>query len=224
MRYKLVVFDFDGTLADTFPWFARAVNGVADRYGFRRVDEQEGERLRSMGAREIVRHLGVPAWKLPLIARHMRALAARDIDGLHLFDGIGVVLQSLAGAGLTLAVVSSNAEGNVRRVLGPDLASLISHYSCGASVFGKAATFRRVLRASGVRAAEAICIGDEIRDLEAARASGLAFGAVAWGFTRVDALRALSPDLVFLRPADVGEALAGPCPALAPAHPPPILA
>jgi phosphoglycolate phosphatase len=54
-----------------------------------------------------------------------------------------------------------------------------------------------VLRASGIPAAAAISIGDEIRDLHASRAAGIAFGAVGWGYTTLDALRALHPEVVF---------------------------
>lgn len=217
MTYKLVIFDFDGTLADTFPWFARVVNGVADRYRFRRVEEHEVEWLRSLGAREIMRHLGVPTWKLPLIARHMRALSARDVDGMRLFGGVETMLRSLSSAGVALAVVTSNIEGNVRRVLGPDLAGLIGHYACGASTFGKASKFKRVVRAIGTRPADVICVGDEIRDHEAARRAGLSFGAVTWGFTSPEALRALDPEMVFRTPGEIVEALA---PMLAEAHGP----
>ena len=76
--------------------------------------------------------------------------------------------------------------------------ALIRHYECGASLFGKAAQFRKVLRAERHRRArDAICIGDEIRDLDAARAAGIAFGAVTWGYTAPEALIARGTDVVF---------------------------
>ena len=82
MRYDLAIFDSDGTLVDSFPWFARVLNDVADRFGFRRTDAAEREALRACGSREILHRLGVPAWKLPMIAAHMRALKATlDPDG-----------------------------------------------------------------------------------------------------------------------------------------------
>jgi phosphoglycolate phosphatase len=197
MPYRLAIFDFDGTLADSFPWFLGMVNGLADEHGFRRVEEHEIEMLRGRGAREVVGHLGVPAWKLPRIAHQMRRQMARDIGGIALFPGVDRLLRELAGRGTRLAVVTSNSIDNVRQVLGPDSAALIPHYECGASMFGKRPKLRAVLRASGVPAAEAICIGDEIRDLEAARAEGIPFGAVTWGYTNPEALRALSPEEVF---------------------------
>lgn len=197
MRCKLVIFDFDGTLADTFPWFMRVINDVADRYRFKRVEPHEVEMLRGMGAAEIMAHLGVPRWKLPLIASHMRRRKAREIGATRLFAGVDRMLARLDDAGVTIAVVSSNSEANVRAILGPALASRIACFECGASVFGKAARFRKVLRRSGILPPDALCVGDEIRDLEAARRAGLAFGAAGWGFTRPEALQALGPNVLF---------------------------
>ena len=198
MSYRLAIFDFDGTLADSFPWFLGMVNGLADAHGFRRIEEHEVETLRGLGARQVVGHLGVPAWKLPRIAHQMRRQMARDIGGIALFPGVDRLLRELAGQGIGLAVVTSNSIDNVRRVLGPDSAALIHHYECGASIFGKRPKLRAVLRASGVPAAKAICIGDEIRDFEAARAEGIPFGAVSWGYTNPEALRALAPEEMFV--------------------------
>jgi phosphoglycolate phosphatase len=79
MRPALVIFDLDGTLADSFPWFLRHANDVADRFGFRRIADDEIEPLRRAGSREILQRLGVPRWKLPLIARHMRGLKAAHL-------------------------------------------------------------------------------------------------------------------------------------------------
>jgi phosphoglycolate phosphatase len=94
-------------------------------------------------------------------------------------------------------MVTSNTRPNVERILGPESAGRIQHYECGTSMFGKASRFRRVLRRTGVPAAETICIGDELRDLDAARQVGLDFGAVAWGFAEAEALRAAGPTALF---------------------------
>nr|WP_050783569.1 HAD hydrolase-like protein [Methylobacterium nodulans] len=199
--------DFDGTLADSFPWFCRVLNGVADRYGFRRVAAEEIELLRGLGAQAVLRHLAVPAWKLPLIARHMRALAARDIAELRLFPGIAALLHRLDAGGVRLAVVTSNREDIVRRVLGPENAARIAHFACGSALFGKARRFRAVVRGSGIAPGRVICLGDEIRDAEAAASCGLAFGAVTWGYTRPEALAALRPGHLFDTPEAVAAAL-----------------
>jgi phosphoglycolate phosphatase len=206
MPTSLVIFDLDGTLVDSFPWFLRNVNEVADRFGFRRVADDEVEALRHAGTREILAHLEVPLWKLPMIGRHMRRLKAEQASDIAIFDGADTMLRTLAGAGLRLALVSSDSETNARRKLG-EAAALFSHFDCSASIFGKAAKFRRVLRRAGVAPAQAIAIGDETRDIEAARAAGIACGAVTWGYAAPQALRKLGPDLVFQRMDDIARAL-----------------
>jgi phosphoglycolate phosphatase len=189
MRYKLVIFDFDGTLADSFPWFCRI--------HFRRTAPHEIDALRTMGARDLMRHLGIPAWKMPFIANYIRKRKSRELEETRLFDGIDRMLRELSDAGVALALVTSNSEPNARAILGAENANLIRTYECGVSMFGKASRFRRVLRRTGTPAADAICIGDEIRDLEAARKAGIAFGAVTWGYTMPEALIARSPEAVF---------------------------
>jgi phosphoglycolate phosphatase len=203
MAYRLVAFDFDGTLADSFGWFVGVMGGVADWYGFRRIDAWDLEALRGFTARQMLAHLGLPGWKVPLVAAHVRQLQARDIDRIALFDGVADMLRRLAGHGIVLAVVSSNAEQNVRRVLGPNVAGLIRRYGCGASLFGKAAKLVAVARQCEVPPAEAIYVGDEVRDIEAARAAGMASGAVSWGYAAPAALLLASPTEMFDAPADV---------------------
>lgn len=130
-------------------------------------------------------------------ALRMRQYMARDIGRISLFPGVDRLLRELAGRGAQLAIVTSNSIENVRQILGPESAALIHHYECGASMFGKRPKLRAVLRNSGIPAVEALCIGDEIRDLEAARAEGIAFGAVSWGYTHPQALQAHDPEEVF---------------------------
>ena len=181
LAYRLIIFDLDGTLADSFPWFQRHLNAVADRFGFRRVAEHEIAPLRRMAARDILARLGVPRWKVPLIARHMRRLKAAELDRIPLFPGAEAMLRALAEGGVQLALVTSDNEANARRQLGHQNVALFSHVACGASLFGKAAKFKKVLRLAGVDAARAIAIGDEVRDIEAARAAGIRCAAVTWG-------------------------------------------
>jgi phosphoglycolate phosphatase len=206
MPPTLVIFDLDGTLVDSFPWFLRTINDVADRFGFRRVADGEVEALRHADTSEILARLEVPLWKLPMIGRHMRRLKSEQASDIALFDGVEAMLRALAGAGLRLALVSSDSEANARVKLGA-AAALFSEFDCSASIFGKAAKFRRVLKRAGIAPAQAIAIGDEVRDIEAARAAGIACGAVTWGYAAPIALKALRPDLVFDHMVEIPRAL-----------------
>ena len=208
--YRLVIFDFDGTLADSVVWFSQVINGVARRYRFRQLSLAELDVIRSEAPLDMLRRFGVARWKLPFIARHMRGLMTRDIDQIVLFPGIEHLLAQLAGTGVTIAIVSSNAEDNVRRVLGAELSAGISHFACGSSLFGKAQKIRRLVERCGVQAAAVIAIGDEIRDIDAAEAAGVTSGAVTWGYAHAPALRGRCPTWTF---DTVGEILAAVVPA-----------
>ncbi len=207
--YQLAIFDFDGTLADSFPWFIGVLNGVADRYGFNRVRPDEVEQLRGYDARQIMRHLRVPNWKLPFIANHMRRLMARDIHGIRLFDGVPGMLRALNDRGVTIAIVSSNSAANIRAILRTEAAGHVAHYGCGASLFGKAAKFRRMLQMTGIPADRAIGIGDEVRDIDAARKLGMGCAAVSWGYARGDALAARRPDWLLTRVEEIAGLFGG---------------
>jgi phosphoglycolate phosphatase len=206
MTYRLAIFDLDGTLADSLPWFLRIVNSVADKHRFRRVEPNEIESLRGKGSREIIKHLQVPMWRLPLIARDVRRMKSEGLDGIKLFAGVDDMLSRVAGRGVVCALVSSDSEDNVRRSLGASARS-ISHYACGASLFGKAKKFARIVRMTGIPPAQTIAIGDEVRDAEAARKAGIAFGAVGWGFATMEALRQTKPALTFTRMEEIAERL-----------------
>ncbi|WP_151635910.1 HAD hydrolase-like protein [Noviherbaspirillum aerium] len=208
-RPRLVVFDFDGTLADSFPFFLRTFDVLAGRHDFRPIAGDDLNALRGYDARQIMRHVGIPLWKVPRVASDFRSMMADVIEDIALFDGIGAMLQALAGENIRLAVLSSNSEANVRAVLGPEHARLIDRYACGASLFGKRGKLRRLLEAMNVERRHALCIGDEVRDAEAARDEGLRFGAVAWGYTRSDVLAAAGPDYLFERVDDIAPALLG---------------
>lgn len=194
--FDLMIFDFDGTLADSAGWFRSILPDIAKRFGFRCPDAEELEDLRHKPPREVMRILKIPGWKLVLIAVHVRKRAAKA-EAFPLFEGVPEMLAELAKQGVPMAVVSSNAEVNVRRALGPEMSAQVSAWSCGAGMFGKAKHFRDVLKKMHVAPDRVLAVGDEIRDIEAAREVGLKTAAVAWGFAMKPALEAAGPDYCF---------------------------
>jgi len=209
MNYRLAIFDFDGTLADSFPFFLSVFNTIADRHGFRRIDVEKAAQLRHYDTRRMMDHVGMPAWKLPAASRTFMAMMKESAGAIALFDGVAGALRHLAAQGVTIAVVSSNSGHNVRTVLGPELSALVARFECGMSVFGKASRIRAVLKRCGVAPGEAIYIGDQGTDAEASRKAGVGFGAVHWGYATIEALRAVGCDDEFAMPAELRR-IAGP--------------
>jgi phosphoglycolate phosphatase len=202
LAYRLFIFDFDGTLADSGPMMFEILNRAALRYDFRPVIESELPRFRESETRTVMRELGIKRWRLPQLARFFRRQAKAQASP-PLFPGIVDVLRALNASGATLAVVSSNSEAVVRRALGPEHEALIHCYECSASMFGKAKKFKKVLKITRCDPADAIAIGDETRDIEASRKAGVACGAVSWGYAAPSLLAASAPDVMIETPAEI---------------------
>ncbi len=202
-KYKLIIFDFDGTLADSFRWFINTINLVAKQFRFKPLDLKRIEEFRGCSARQMMNHAELPMWKLPRVSREMRRLMTERIEEIRLFEGVGAVLKSLDAARVHMAVVTSNAKENVLRVLGADNAALIGHFGCGASLFGKRNKIRAAVKAIGVSLEDVLCVGDEIRDAEMAASLGVDFAGVSWGYTNPEVLQRYSKIPVLQQMRDI---------------------
>ena len=197
MKYRLAIFDFDGTLADSFPFFVQVINQLAEQHGFKKVDLDLVPTHRQYGAKQLMEQVGMPAWKLPFVVKSFISLMRQNAASISLFQHIDELLLYLANRAVTLAIVLSNSYENVSRILGPANTKLISQFECGVSIFGKPARLQKVLKKTGIPCREVIYIGDQVADLEAARKEQVAFGAVSWGYGAIESLRAHSPEEEF---------------------------
>lgn len=201
MRFQLALFDFDGTLADTYPLFAESLDTLAIAHRFRRLPADQISSLRGLSATEVLAALDIPLWKVPAIAAHFRTLMQQRIAEIQPFPGVFDALHTLADQGVQLALVTSNSLHNVQHLLGAALAGRFSQLECGTSLFGKARRLHRLVKHTGVAPSAVIYIGDEVRDADAARKAGIAFGAVAWGYTEAATLQRHNPQILFTAPA-----------------------
>lgn len=183
---RLVAFDFDGTLADSFAVFARVFEDVARRFGVRQPGADEVEVLRGLPTREVLRRLEVPTWRLPALLRFARTRMAAHAAEIACVAGMPSLLHRLASRGVIVAVVSSNSESMVRSVLGTSVSAHVHTFRCGVGLFGKGARLRALMRQYGGPAA---FVGDEERDVAAARAARMLAIAVTWGYAAAPALR-----------------------------------
>lgn len=181
MAYRLIVFDFDGTLADSLATAVTIYNQIASRLGLKPIADVEA--ARSTPTRQLLRQLGIRFWRLPRLVRAFRAAVADEAPTLRLHDGVANVLAELAKRGYRLGILSSNSEENIRACLRAngteDLFAFVVGYP---KLFGKAKALRRIMRAEKVARDDVLFVGDELRDVEAGRRVRVATAAVTWGF------------------------------------------
>ncbi|MDP8269528.1 MAG: HAD hydrolase-like protein [Candidatus Tenebribacter davisii] len=197
MKYKLIIFDFDGTLADSFPWFIKMMDVITDKFKIQKIDEDQIPELRKLDSLNFIKHLNIPLYKIPRISAFMRNMMNEHIDEIKLFPGVEDLYYQLKEKGYKIAVVSTNSEENIIKVLGKDLYAMNDHFVGGVSLFGKESKLRKVLKLSGIEKKDAIYIGDEMRDILASKKIGLPCGAVTWGVNDTEALAELAPDEMF---------------------------
>jgi len=208
MKYKLAIFDFDGTLADSFPFFLGVQNELADKYDFKELSVEELESFNG-DPRKMMSHAGMPLWKLPFIMSSARKMMAERINQIPLFDGVGNMLQVLSKGRVILSLITSNSHANVSNKLGAENMAILLDPQFNTSLFGKGPRLKKLLRKARIDPSQAIYIGDEIRDLKAANAQNIPFGAVSWGYTRIDVLKEHSPAEVFYSVDEIVEIIIG---------------
>lgn len=208
-KHDLALFDFDGTLADSLPWFRAALQRFAAELQIPTIPDDQLASLRRADTASLVAAFKIPMWRIPRLVATMRRYMSKEVDRISLFNGINAFCHQAAAAGLRLGVVSSNSEENVRAVLGPATAALFTCFECGASLLGKPAKLRRAARRAGTPVKHAIYVGDELRDLDAATKAGMAFAAVTWGWADAPAFAARQPRAIFQTVAEMQSYLLG---------------
>lgn len=201
MCYRLLVWDFDGTLADTMALALKTYNAMAKRHGFLPVEDPEA--ARHLTARDFLRHYEIPMARLPQLAReYLRAIRDRMV-AIRLIDGVPPLLRALQAGGYQLGVLSSNTAENISACLRAngveDLFGFVIGYP---RLFGKARAIRRLLRRHRIEPEEMLYVGDEVRNVEAAKKAGVDCAAVSWGFHALDLLSRYQPTYLWTQPAE----------------------
>jgi phosphoglycolate phosphatase len=201
-----VIFDFDGTLVDSFGLSMRLSNMLAPQYGFRTVRDSEVPTLKKLSLPELFRHLEFPLYKLPVILAKARREMGQEIEAIQLFEGICQMLDRLRAAGIHLGIVTSNSLSNVQACLARNgVIEKFDFIHAAKNLFGKHRTLRNLIKKRTLSSDSVIYVGDEGRDIEASRRVNIPVIAVSWGFQDREQLRVMSPDFLADIPADIDD-------------------
>jgi phosphoglycolate phosphatase len=205
---KLIIFDFDGTIADTFDAGFRILNKLAGEFGFRPLHPKDLEKARDMRTHQLVRFLGVPARKMSRIARRGSEELHSCIQSIQPLRGMPEALRELRGLGYSLGIITSNTELNVNIFLRNHGLEVFDFIRCSSKLLGKARMIRSVIRRQHVHAVDILFVGDETRDIEACQRVGVRIAAVTWGYNSRRSLAAMKPDFIFDDPQELVSLLA----------------
>jgi phosphoglycolate phosphatase-like HAD superfamily hydrolase len=206
---KVAIFDFDGTLVDTAPLIVSIYNKLAQKSGWRVVHKKDLNQLRLGGLRDAQRWAGIHWWQYPKLIMDGRKLFKLEVDSVKLFSGVADLVRNLKEEdGYEIYVLSRNKKSVVDAVL--DKYGVNSHATTlkSTSFFGgKHRTINKLVESKKYRKSSVWMIGDETRDIEAAKRAKVNSIAVTWGLQDESVLRDHLPTHVAHSPKDVREYL-----------------
>jgi phosphoglycolate phosphatase len=203
---KVIIFDFDGTIADSFDAVWQISNRLAAEFGYPVTRPDDISQLKNLSSKEIIKQSKLSPLKIPFLVRRLRKELSREIPHLQMFPSMEPVLRSLKQQGHCLGIVTSNSRENVLAFLSAqNLADLFDFVESGLALFGKHKVLLRVVKRQGLDLADMIYVGDETRDIEAARKIGIPIISVTWGFNSSEALAAENPDFLIHQPEELLE-------------------
>ncbi len=212
MTQKVIIFDFDGTIADTVDALVSIANSLAVEFSYAPITPEEFIILRNLTSREIFKYSGIPLFKIPFLLKKVKKELKNKIPELKPISGIEEALVQLKDNGNRLGIITSNSKGNVEEFLKiNNLDYLFEFVYSGVTIFGKTTIINNVLKQKHLKAQEVIYVGDETRDIESSKKAHIKVISVTWGFNSEEALLKQNPDYLIHHPRELLEVIKNIC-------------
>ncbi len=206
MSVKVIIFDFDGTLADTLDAIVSITNRLAKTYGYKPTEPDELVQIRSMSSRDIVKQSKISIFKIPFLLRKIKSDLQNDIQQIKPIPGIKEALTQLKREGNLLGILTSNSEANVKIFLQEHgMEALFSFIDSEKTLFSKHKALNTIIKKNNLVPEEVIYVGDETRDIESSQKINVKVIAVSWGFNSREALAKQNPDFLIDKPSELVE-------------------
>lgn len=200
----ITIFDFDGTLADTLEATIQIYQELAVTMKLQPLDLADLPALREMGAKQVLAHLGISKFRVPSLLYQGRKRLRARLPQLPLIPGIADALRSMRERSPHLGILTSNSTENVELFLDTHgLSQHIEFISSTSKLSGKHKHLRAIARTFSVPTSQLLYIGDEIRDIKAAKKAGTRSAAVTWGFNTAHSLSLEHPDHLITSPTQL---------------------
>lgn len=205
---KTILFDFDGTLANTLKTVVEIYNKVAPEYNCKTVELEDVSRLQAMTISHLMKEQGISHITLAILLVRVRKELHINIDHVKPFFGIEEQLQTLKRMGYQLGIMSSNSQKNVHTFLeSNNMKHLFDFVHTSKNIFGKHTAIKRIISNLSLQTNDVVYVGDETRDIEACKKIGVKIAAVSWGYNLPEVLQAMQPDVLIDEPISLANCI-----------------
>ncbi len=189
-----IVFDFDGTIADTFSMAMDTFNPVARELKLREIAAEDFDMIRSQRSQELMKTFGVSRWRLTKVMLRLRREMTKAIDQTKVIEGMREALTEMQKEGYQLGILTSNSMENVQMFLElHEMSHLFNFIYSGKNLFGKKKVMLKMMRREKIDRERIVYVGDETRDVEASHKARIPVIAVTWGLNNRDVLKKSKP-------------------------------
>jgi phosphoglycolate phosphatase len=197
MGYRLLVFDWDGTIIDSASTIAECIRDASRELGLEVPDRERASHVIGLGLHDAMRIAvpGLPAARYPEFVQSYRRHFLERKDAMLLFDGMRELLEDLAKKHVLAIATGKSRRGLDRDLDFHHLKPLFAASRCADETNPKPhpAMLTELMRELDVEAHASLMIGDTSHDLEMARAAGVDAIAVTYGAHPEGSLRACAP-------------------------------
>jgi len=185
---SIVIFDFDGTIADSRDALKEILNELSGEYGYPKLNKEISVYTHKSAKRFIRENLKMSWLKVPSFAKRVKEELNKRLSSIKAIEGMVGVVKELKARGYTIGIISSNSEENIRQFLINNEINIFDFVFSGSSIIGKGRNIEKVLREKGFKPERVIYVGDELRDAEAAKKAGIDVILVSWGYNSRESL------------------------------------
>jgi phosphoglycolate phosphatase len=204
MKYKALIFDFDGTIADTLEETRCIYNRMAGEYGLRTVAAEDLASLRDFSLSELLEHLDISKFRVPSLLARGTSMLRERISSIPMIPGLADVIPAMRKSSVIFGVLTSNSTQNVDLFLrSHGMREYFTFLSSTSKLTGKAKHLKAIRKTFSLEANEVLYIGDEIRDVKASQKAGIDCAAVTWGFNSRESLTRSNPKYIIDKPSEL---------------------
>jgi HAD superfamily hydrolase (TIGR01549 family) len=193
IKINTLIFDFDGTIANTEKINFSIMNELAQQYHFNKMTLADMQRLKTLSAKEVLQYFQIPWYKTPFIFYQGKKRLEKIISTVQTFEYLPQLLCALK-THYQLGIVTTNSSRNINKFLHNNHLDFFDFVSCNAKLLSKERALRQTIKKQQLEVNNTLYIGDEIRDIIAAHQCKLAIIAVTWGYNSVAALQQQHPN------------------------------
>lgn len=200
---KAIIFDFDGTIADTKDISYLVFLELAKRYDVPIISKEEFHQLSEISLAERFKKFQVPIYKLPKLVKKAIPIFRKHVRNASLFPEMKAVLETLKQEGFRLFILSSNKKHNIVHFIRQHNLDMFEQIEGGASIFGKDKRIKKLLKKQKLTAEDAIYVGDEERDIVSCKKANIPIISVTWGYDNKNILTQNNPDYLVESPKEL---------------------